>query len=101
MQVEVGKDEDDLPLVYDPDKIAEFWARRPVAVATRVAQLLSIGGGFITGLLWDLANGSFAKNEVCATHILHKRKLNSFARLEGLNRLLFCISDAFSPKFLP
>ena len=64
MQVEVGKDEVDLPLVYDPDKIAQFWARRPVAVVTRVAQLLSIGGGFLSGLLWDLANGSFAKNEV-------------------------------------
>ena len=62
--MEVGKDEDDLPLVYEPERIAQFWARRPVAVATRVAQLLSIGGGFISGLLWDLANGSFAKNEV-------------------------------------
>ncbi len=64
MQVEVGKDEDELPLVYDQDQIAQFWSRRPVAVVTRVAQLLSIGGGFLSGLLWDLAKGSFAKNEV-------------------------------------
>ena len=62
----MGKDEDDLPLVYEPERIAQFWSRRPVAVATRVAQLLSIGGGFISGLLWDLANGSFARNEVSA-----------------------------------
>ena len=62
----MGKDEDDLPLVYEPERIAQFWSRRPVAVATRVAQLLSIGGGFISGLLWDLANGSFARNEVRA-----------------------------------
>lgn len=68
--MEVGNDEDDLPLVYEPDKIAQFWARRPVAVATRVAQLLSIGGGFITGLLWDLANGSFGRNEVSTPHRL-------------------------------
>ena len=51
--------------MYEPERIAQFWARRPVAVATRVAQLLSIGGGFISSLLWDLANGSFARNEVC------------------------------------
>ena len=64
LQVEVGKDEDDLPLVYEPERIAQFWSRRPVAVATRVAQLLSIGSGFLSGLLWDLATGSFARNEV-------------------------------------
>ena len=64
VQVEVGKDEDFLPLVYEPERIAQFWSRRPVAVATRVAQLLSIGSGFLSGLLWDLATGSFARNEV-------------------------------------
>ena len=67
LQVEVGADEDDLPLTYEPARIAEFWSRRPVAVLTRVAQLLSIGGGFLTGVLWDLANGSFGKNEVGPT----------------------------------
>ncbi|CAK0782682.1 hypothetical protein CVIRNUC_005877 [Coccomyxa viridis] len=64
VEVEVGADEDDLPLTYEPVRIAEFWSRRPVAVLTRVAQLLSIGGGFLTGVLWDLANGSFGRNEV-------------------------------------
>ncbi len=65
MQVEVGDDADDcLPLVYDPAKIAEFWARRPVAVATRIVQLLSIAGGFLSGFLWDLANGKLAETEV-------------------------------------
>ena len=70
LQVEVGADEDDLPLTYEPARIAEFWSRRPVAVLTRVAQLLSIGGGFLTGVLWDLANGSFGKNEVGPTSSL-------------------------------
>jgi len=68
--VEGGDDEDDfLPLVYDPAKIAEFWARRPVAVATRIMQLLSIAGGFLSGFLWDLANGKLAQTEVsCSAH---------------------------------
>ncbi|EIE20315.1 ABC1-domain-containing protein [Coccomyxa subellipsoidea C-169] len=56
--------DDCLPLVYDPAKIAEFWARRPVAVATRIVQLLSIAGGFLSGFLWDLANGKLAETEV-------------------------------------
>ncbi len=29
-----------LPLDYDPDIIADYWGRRPVAVATRIMQLL-------------------------------------------------------------
>lgn len=51
-------------MVYDPAKIAEFWARRPVAVVTRICQLLSIAGGFLSGFLWDLANNKLAENEV-------------------------------------
>lgn len=39
--VEVAHDDaDQLPLAYDPVRIAEFWSRRPVAVIRRVLQLL-------------------------------------------------------------
>ena len=66
-QVVAGDDDGDvLPLVYDPVKIAEFWSRRPVAVTTRIVQLLSIAGGFLGGFLWDLANGKLAETEVGA-----------------------------------
>lgn len=73
LQVVAGDDEDDcLPLVYDPERIAEFWARRPVAVATRIGQLLSIAGGFLSGFLWDLANGRLAEREVrLSLHCMH------------------------------
>jgi aarF domain-containing kinase len=54
--------------VYHPDKIAEFWARRPVAVVTRIFQLLSIAGGFLSGFLWDLANGKLSHNEAMSHH---------------------------------
>ncbi|BDA45558.1 Uncharacterized protein sll0005 [Coccomyxa sp. Obi] len=65
VEVDVGDDEDDrLPLVYDPVKIADFWSTRPVAVATRIVQLLRIAGGFLSGFLWDLANGKLAETEV-------------------------------------
>ncbi len=29
-----------LPLDYDPDIIADYWGRRPIAVTTRIFQLL-------------------------------------------------------------
>lgn len=39
--VEVAHDDaDQLPLSYDPERIADFWGRRPVAVIRRALQLL-------------------------------------------------------------
>ena len=39
--VEVAHDDSDqLPLSWDPDRIADFWGRRPVAVIRRALQLL-------------------------------------------------------------
>ena len=40
--VEVASDAgDSLPLIYDPPLISAYWERRPVAVLTRIVQLLS------------------------------------------------------------
>lgn len=46
-----------LPLTYDPDAIAKYWARRPTAVATRIVQLVSSGGAFLARLLFDVVSG--------------------------------------------
>ncbi|THU73756.1 hypothetical protein C4D60_Mb04t26210 [Musa balbisiana] len=53
-----------LPLVYDPDIIASYWGKRPRAVSTRIIQLLSVAGGFLSHLAWDLINKKIAENEV-------------------------------------
>ena len=55
---------DELPLYYDPELIASYWARRPAAVAQRVAQLVSIGGSFIAGIVSDFVTKSVEKNAV-------------------------------------
>lgn len=39
--VQVEDDGESLPLEYDSEKIADYWSRRPVAVVTRILQLLS------------------------------------------------------------
>ena len=41
VEVMEGPEGDSLPLEYDPEKIADYWGRRPVAVTTRILQLLS------------------------------------------------------------
>lgn len=42
--------------MYDPDSIAAYWGKRPRAVVTRIVQLMSVAGGFLSGLAWDLIN---------------------------------------------
>ncbi|KAL2463271.1 Protein kinase superfamily protein [Forsythia ovata] len=62
--VEVDESSEFLPLVYDPDTIAAYWGKRPRAVATRIVQLLSVAGGFLSRLAWDLINNKIKENEV-------------------------------------
>ncbi|KAL0414125.1 UNVERIFIED_CONTAM: hypothetical protein Sradi_1614200 [Sesamum radiatum] len=62
--VEVDESSEFLPLVYDPDSIAAYWGKRPRAVATRIVQLMSVAGGFLSRLAWDLINNKIKENEV-------------------------------------
>lgn len=52
------------PQVYDPAAIAAYWARRPVSVAKRILQLLTISGSFLSSLLFDALRGRLKETEV-------------------------------------
>ncbi|PWZ27323.1 Uncharacterized protein sll0005 [Zea mays] len=62
--VESADNNEGLPLVYSPEIISAYWGKRPRAVATRVVQLLSVAGGFISHLVSDLINKKLKENEV-------------------------------------
>ncbi|KAK1309554.1 putative aarF domain-containing protein kinase [Acorus calamus] len=62
--VEVTESEETLPLVYDPAVISQYWGKRPRAVATRIVQLLSVAGGFLSGLAGDVIQKKVKENEV-------------------------------------
>ncbi|KAL3620061.1 hypothetical protein CASFOL_034973 [Castilleja foliolosa] len=62
--VEVDESSEFLPLVYDPDSIAAYWGKRPRAIASRIVQLMSVAGGFLSRLVWDLINNKIRENEV-------------------------------------
>ena len=47
------RDNDSLPFDYDPQALKVFFSSRPIAVATRVLQLLSVSGGFLVNVLGD------------------------------------------------
>ncbi|KAK1284082.1 putative aarF domain-containing protein kinase [Acorus calamus] len=62
--VEVTESGETLPLVYDPAVISQYWGKRPRAVATRIVQLLSVAGGFLSGLAGDVIQKKVKENEV-------------------------------------
>lgn len=62
--VELEESSETLPLVYDPAIIAKFWGNRPRAVATRVLQLMSVAGGFLSRIALDVINKKVKENEV-------------------------------------
>lgn len=64
VEVQEMNSSETLPLVYDSDIIASYWGKRPRAVATRVVQLLSVAGGFLSHLAWDLITKKIKENEV-------------------------------------
>ncbi|XP_057459344.1 uncharacterized protein LOC130749983 [Actinidia eriantha] len=62
--VEVDESSEFLPLVYEPASISAYWGKRPRAVATRIVQLLSVAGGFLSRIAWDVINKKVKENEV-------------------------------------
>ncbi|TKY53600.1 kinase protein [Spatholobus suberectus] len=62
--VEVDESSEFLPLAYDPASISAYWGKRPRAVATRIVQLLSVAGGFLSRIAWDVINKKVKENEV-------------------------------------
>ncbi|GAY50370.1 hypothetical protein CUMW_126040 [Citrus unshiu] len=62
--VEVDESSEFLPLVYDPASITAYWGKRPRAVATRIVQLLSVAGGFLSRIAWDIVTKKIKENEV-------------------------------------
>lgn len=62
--VEIAESGETLPLVYDPDIISSYWGKRPRSVATRIVQLLSVAGGFLSQIAWDIINKKVKENEI-------------------------------------
>jgi len=60
--VDVGSGEDVLPFDYNPKALKQFFGRRPVAVLTRIFQVLTVGGGFFFQAAVDAALGRIKNN---------------------------------------
>jgi aarF domain-containing kinase len=81
VEVESADNNEGLPLVYSPEIISAYWGKRPRAVATRVVQLLSVAGGFISSLISDLINKKLKEVGIIFLQLRHlpQNHVNAFA----------------------
>ena len=56
------RDNEALPLEYNPEALREFFKSRPKDVFTRIVQVLSVGGGFFMAVLFDQLLGRVKDN---------------------------------------
>lgn len=56
------KENEALPFDYNPQALKEFFSKRPLAVATRILQLLSVGGIFAFNTIFDQLLGRVKNN---------------------------------------
>ena len=68
--------DDQLPLTYDPEKLAAYFAKRPIAVLTRVLQVASTSGAWVIGCLFEAAQGKLTPGSA--------GEVDAVARLRGV-----------------
>uniref|UniRef100_K4A6S7 ABC1 atypical kinase-like domain-containing protein n=1 Tax=Setaria italica TaxID=4555 RepID=K4A6S7_SETIT len=97
VEVETADNNKGLPLVYNPEIISAYWGNRPRAVATRVVQLLSVAGGFISNLISDLINKKLKENEVARAIELREIVTSLGPAYIKLGQVLSIRPDILSP----
>lgn len=97
VEIDSSYEGDALPLVYDPDQIAAYWSKRPVAVMTRVLQLMGIAGGFISSIVGDLIAGNIERNDVLRARQLREIVTSLGPAYIKLGQALSIRPDILSP----
>jgi aarF domain-containing kinase len=97
-----GTETDVLKTTYDPVSLKAFFSKRPRAVARRVFQVLSVGGGYLAKLAFDAALGRDPKKDP-ELEIRRTRELRDIITSLGpffikLGQALSIRPDVLSPR---
>ena len=72
-----GEDADDqLPLTYDPERLAAYFAKRPIAVLTRILQVASTSGAWVASVALEALRGQLTPGS--------QGEVDAVARLRGV-----------------
>jgi len=96
--VEMRASEQDLPTVYDPEALVDYFGDRPGAVFSRVFQIASTSAAFLTELAWDAARGQLEESEVRRAATLRKTIVSLGPFFIKLGQALSIRPDILSPR---
>ena len=93
--------DDQLPLTYDSERLAAYFAKRPVAVLTRVLQVASTSGAWVASVAFDAFKGQLtpgSKGEVEAVARLRSVLVSLGPFFIKLGQALSIRPDILSPQ---
>ena len=96
-----GEGDDTLPLVYDPEGLAAYFAKRPGAVITRVAQVATTSAGWVASVALDALKGELTSGspaEVAAVGRLRSVLVSLGPFFIKLGQALSIRPDILSPQ---
>mmetsp|Transcript_11963 Transcript_11963/g.23278 ORF Transcript_11963/g.23278 Transcript_11963/m.23278 type:complete len:815 (-) Transcript_11963:359-2803(-) len=96
-----GEGDDVLPLTYDPERLSEYFSRRPLAVLTRITQVASTSAGWLASVAFDAARGKLESGsdaEVAQVAKLRRVIVSLGPFFIKLGQALSIRPDILSPK---
>ena len=96
----LGRSNDVLPSVYDPDVIAAYYARRPQQLLARQASLAAQASAFAAGLLADRATGAWERNAPLRAAELRQLIVRQGAAFIKVGQALAVRPDILPPAYL-
>ena len=93
-------DEDDLPKRHDSEKIAKYWARRPIAVMKRSAGLLTEVLTWATALVGDVTSNTVEQNAPIRAKALKELIARQGAAFVKVGQAVAIRPDLLPPAYL-
>jgi len=97
VKMQVVEMEGELPLRYDPERLASYFEARPGAVAKRIAQIATTGSGLVGALAWDAVRGQLQDAEVRRAETLRRTLISLGPFFIKLGQALSIRPDVLSP----
>ncbi|KAJ8600957.1 hypothetical protein CTAYLR_006314 [Chrysophaeum taylorii] len=96
--VEMRKGEAELPVSYEPEKLAEYFRARPGAVASRIGQIATTSAGLVSRLALDALLGRLEEREVERAAELRRTIVSLGPFFIKLGQALSIRPDILSPR---
>ena len=96
--VEMRAGEVGLPTKYEPETLADYFGKRPGAVAKRLFQVFGTSAGYLSGVAWDAATGNLEESEVRRAAELRNTIVSLGPFFIKLGQALSIRPDILSPR---